>query len=177
MKKRNQMREMGIRLERTVYNNGEHGMTQENDWLRDLLAVLDKMDESRKDFCSEVRTKFRKKTYRRVPMHLWTAINLEELAQVRGVPLGTLAAEILEQVSNLWQHNATDHSLFLKRVENPAEADVVIDSKPEEGWYAVSVDTSEAWDRTSVVLAIRNYLKVHEDPGFITDLLEELENE
>lgn len=152
-------------------------MNQQHRPVNDLLASLDKIDQSRQDYCSEVRTKFRKQTYRRVPMHLWTAINLEELGQVREVALGTLAAEILEQVANLWQRNATDHSLFLKRVENPAEADVVIDSKPEEGWYAVSVDTSEAWDRTSVVLAIRNYLKVHQDPGFIHDLLEELEDE
>ena len=152
-------------------------MTEKDHWVQKLLGSLDKIDQSRQDYCSEVRTKFRKQTYRRVPMHLWTAINLEELAKVRGVALGTLAAEILEQVAILWQRHATDHDLFLKRVENPAAADVVIDSKPEEGWYAVSVDSSEVWDRTSVVLAIRNYLKVHQDPGFIHDLLEELENE
>jgi len=152
-------------------------MTEKDPHVQELLGSLAKIDQSRQDYCSEVRTKFSKKTYRRVPMHLWTAINLEELAQVRGVALGTLAAEILEQVASLWQKHATDHDLFLKRVENPPEADVVIDSNPDEGWWAVSVDTSEAWDRTSVVLAIRNYLKVHQDPGFIHDLLEELENE
>lgn len=142
-----------------------------------LLGALQDIDKSRVEYSRGDRTQFSKETYRRIPMHEWTIRDLDELSQVRGVALGTLGGEILQKVLSLWQRFATDQDLYLKRVENPAESDIQIQGKPKEKACAVSLDSSEEWTRRRVMLAVFHYISAGNDPGFVYDLLDQIDGE
>ena len=140
-----------------------------------LLGALREIDNTKSKYSSKLRDSFQKTSTRKVSLYPWTVLDLDELSQVRQLPLNTLAGEILNQVAQLWQRFPTDRNLFLKRVENPAEADVVVDTEPDTDEVAVSLDSSEVWDRRTVILAVHRYLEAHQDLGFLRDLLEELD--
>lgn len=141
-----------------------------------LLGALREIDNTKSEYSRQLRDQFKKATTRRVTLYPWTALDLDELSQVRQLSLTTLAGEILNQVAQLWQRFPTDRNLFLKRVENPANADVVVDTEPDTDEVAVSLDSSEVWDRRLVILAVHRYLEAHQDLGFLRDLLEELDD-
>jgi hypothetical protein len=140
-----------------------------------LLGALREIDNTKSKYSSKLRDSFQKTITRKLYLYPWTVLDLDELSQVRQLPLNTLASEILNQVAQLWQRFPTDRNLFLKRVEDPANADVVVDTETNTDEVAVSLDSSEVWDRRMVILAVHRYLEAHQDLGFLRDLLEELD--
>ena len=140
-----------------------------------LLGALREIDNTKSKYSSKLRDSFQKTITRKLYLYPWTVLDLDELSQVRQLPLNPLASEILNQVAQLWQRFPTDRNLFLKRVEDPANADVVVDTETNTDEVAVSLDSSEVWDRRMVILAVHRYLEAHQDLGFLRDLLEELD--
>jgi len=69
---------------------------------------------------------FKRTSTRRLSVYPWTATELERVAALRGVPLPTVMASILDEVAWLWAQHPYDDSLYLTRPEDPTKADIAI---------------------------------------------------
>ena len=76
-----------------------------------LLGALREIDNTKSKYSSKLRDSFQKTITRKLYLYPWTVLDLDELSQVRQLPLNTLASEILNQVAQLWQRFPTDRNL------------------------------------------------------------------
>ena len=69
---------------------------------------------------------FKRTSTRRLNCYPWTHTELERVAALRGVPLTTVMASILDEIAWLWAQHPYDDSLYLARVEDPTNADIAV---------------------------------------------------
>jgi hypothetical protein len=85
--------------------------------------------------------RMRRTSQHRFRLYPWTWLDLQELADVRNVPEGTLVGAIVEAITHLWSQNPHDEHLYLKRCDDPFDATACITSTPTDRPYVPSLET------------------------------------
>ena len=122
----------------------------------DLWNTIKSLEEERDKFAKKERGKTFERRPQKFDVHEHAKLDLHELAAVRQVPPGRLAGRILEEVVSLWAKNATDRNLYLKRVENPREADIEISQESAKG-LVMDMGNSETFTLNLLTQVVMHY--------------------
>lgn len=149
-------------------------MSQEKLW-----ETIQNLENQRDAFAKKERGKTFERRPQKFDVHEHAKLDLHELAAVRQVPPGRLAGRILEEVVLLWAKNATDRNLYLKRVENPREADIEITQDSAKG-LVMDMGNSETFTLNLLTQVVMHYYenggcpeKIYHKLGFVKKYIDE----
>jgi|AACY02.11.fsa_nt_gi hypothetical protein len=117
------------------------------------IDLIDKQrDQVRADFykkqcelAKEHHSKHRAKPMTRSAQHRfrtypWTSIQLDELCVVRNTQPSSIIAHIVEQLADLWSRYPFDEELYLKRCDDPFEAEACVSTTMQDRQYVPALD-------------------------------------
>lgn len=154
-------------------------MECKNTMSEELWDTIQNLEKQRDAFAQKKRGKTFERRPQKFDVHEHAKLDLHELAAVRQVPPGRLAGRILEEVVSLWTRNASDKSLYLKRVENPREADIEISQESAKG-LVMDMGNSETFTLNLLTQVVMHYYENGGDPekiyhrlGFVKKYIDE----
>lgn len=100
----------------------------------------------------------RRNISRRVRLYPWTAVDLDEVAQLRCTDTSTLSAMVLDAIMTLWKKYPYDEYLYLRRVALPDDSESAIGVSAQPQAYLVNLGVEEGFVTRTFAKAVLQLL-------------------